>query len=262
MFIHRFKVVIVPFVALTQVTLVSFSMARNEQQEKTTTAFKEEQQISSSSSSKKREGNHNTTGKITGSDSCRVPSCSSKMDMFQKSLLVHQKSDQKTINSNNNNNKPTQPTRSSSSSQIITKSSNELDTALSSHEDIECPLDKEDLGRASWSVIHTVAAHIPENPTNNEQKHMTQFIESFAALYPCHVCAPEFQQYVRNYPPLTSSRAEFVLWCCRLHNHINEHLGKDVIKCDLNSLDERWKDGHRSCWPDNSHHNNNYSGNE
>ena len=31
------------------------------------------------------------------------------------------------------------------------------------------------------------------------------------------------------------------MWLCEQHNLVNEKLGKDLFKCDMNTLDERWR---------------------
>jgi hypothetical protein len=47
-----------------------------------------------------------------------------------------------------------------------------------------------------------------------------------------------------------NSRAEFVIWCCKLHNEVSEKLGYEMTykECDLAALDERWKTGRAACW--------------
>lgn len=47
-----------------------------------------------------------------------------------------------------------------------------------------------------------------------------------------------------------NSRAEFSIWCCKLHNEVNEKLGYEnkYNSCDLAALDERWKVGRKACW--------------
>jgi FAD-linked sulfhydryl oxidase len=66
---------------------------------------------------------------------------------------------------------------------------------------IRCPLDKDALGRSTWDLIHTLAAYYPETPSADEQRQATVFFSSLAALYPCHICAEDFQESVRNNPP-------------------------------------------------------------
>jgi hypothetical protein len=64
-----------------------------------------------------------------------------------------------------------------------------------------CPLSKEEIGHSTWNVLHTVAAYIPENPSEDEQKRIISFIEAFSHLYPCEVCQPDFRQFVIDFPP-------------------------------------------------------------
>lgn len=44
-----------------------------------------------------------------------------------------------------------------------------------------------------------------------------------------------------------SSRKEFVLWCCELHNRVNRNVGKPSVPCDLGQLDRLWRYGLPEC---------------
>ncbi|KWU46745.1 hypothetical protein RHOSPDRAFT_8540, partial [Rhodotorula sp. JG-1b] len=91
-----------------------------------------------------------------------------------------------------------------------------------------------ELGRASWKLLHTMAARFPEQPTENERETFKSFLHMFSRLYPCGECAAEFQQLLRKHPPQTSSRGVASMYLCHLHNLVNDRLGKDEFDCGEN----------------------------
>ncbi|KAK4057998.1 hypothetical protein OIO90_000737 [Microbotryomycetes sp. JL221] len=93
---------------------------------------------------------------------------------------------------------------------------------------------KAELGRASWKLLHTMAARFPEEPSESDRMAFKSFLYMFARVYPCGECAAEFQQLLRNHPPQTSSRQSASIWLCVVHNKVNERLGKDEFDCSQN----------------------------
>jgi FAD-linked sulfhydryl oxidase len=105
----------------------------------------------------------------------------------------------------------------------------------------ECPPDGEQLGRATWTFLHTTAAYYPERPTPYQRANMLGLLRALPILYPCSHCASHLAETMQGHPPDVSGRAGLSRWLCERHNDVNERLGKEVFDCD--GVDERWRDG-------------------
>ncbi|KAI0929666.1 hypothetical protein AcW1_007044 [Taiwanofungus camphoratus] len=106
-----------------------------------------------------------------------------------------------------------------------------------------CPPDVEQLGRATWTFLHTTAAYYPERPTPNQRANMLGLLRSLPVLYPCSHCASHFGENLRDHPPDVSGRVALSRWLCARHNDVNERLGKPQFDCSIEKTDERWRDG-------------------
>ncbi|KAF9054457.1 ERV/ALR sulfhydryl oxidase domain-containing protein [Panaeolus papilionaceus] len=104
-----------------------------------------------------------------------------------------------------------------------------------------CPPDVEQLGRATWTFLHSAAAYYPEKPTPTQRANMLMLLRSLPVLYPCHWCADDFGKDINQYPPDVSGRTALSQWLCDRHNQVNKKLGKETFDCS--KVDERWKDG-------------------
>ncbi|KAK9988594.1 hypothetical protein SO802_028833 [Lithocarpus litseifolius] len=100
------------------------------------------------------------------------------------------------------------------------------------------PVTKEDLGRATWTFLHTLAAQYPVNPTRQQKKDVKELMAILSRLYPCNECADHFKEVLRANPLQAGSHAEFSQWLCHVHNVVNRSLGKLVFPCER--VDARW----------------------
>ncbi|KAI0150594.1 FAD dependent sulfhydryl oxidase [Xylariaceae sp. FL1272] len=105
----------------------------------------------------------------------------------------------------------------------------------------DCPADVETLGRSTWTLLHSIAATYPTKPSVREQSDLKTFMGLFSRLYPCWVCAEDFQQYMATQQIKVSSRNEFGTWLCEAHNAVNTKLGKPAFDCS--KWEERWRTG-------------------
>lgn len=105
----------------------------------------------------------------------------------------------------------------------------------------QCPPDKDEIGRATWTFLHTTAAYYPEKPTPNQRVNMLSLLHALPSLYPCSYCAKHLGENLKEYPPDVSGRAALSQWLCQRHNDVNRRMGKTIFDCD--KTDERWKDG-------------------
>lgn len=71
-------------------------------------------------------------------------------------------------------------------------------------------------------------------------------MRTFSRLYPCWVCAEDFQSYMQKDQAKVGSRTEFGNWLCEAHNEVNRKLGKKEFDCS--KWEERWRTG----WKDGS----------
>ncbi|EDU44629.1 ERV1 Mitochondrial sulfhydryl oxidase [Pyrenophora tritici-repentis] len=108
----------------------------------------------------------------------------------------------------------------------------------------DCPPDVEELGRSSWTLLHSITGAYPVNPSPQLQSETKSFLTTFGKLYPCWVCAEDFQAWMQKNTPRVSSRSEFGEWMCEAHNAVNEKLGKQTFDC------KRWEERWRTGWKD------------
>ncbi|KAL8942347.1 MAG: hypothetical protein Q9216_001729 [Gyalolechia sp. 2 TL-2023] len=107
----------------------------------------------------------------------------------------------------------------------------------------DCPPDVEELGRSTWTLLHTISASYPPRASPAQQGEMRQFLGLFGKLYPCWVCAKDFQEWMarKGNEPRVEGRSGLGRWMCEAHNEVNRKLGKQEFDCG--KWEERWQTG-------------------
>ena len=158
---------------------------------------------------------------------CPQPACASKLDLF-KEALKRQKNKNAAIKGEvpvregSTTIKDSLEQQSSATATVITGSETMNDSNSDQATSIQpvidseiedgrypsikhalnCPLDREELGRSTWDLIHTIAAYYPDVPSETDKANADNFIKSLAYLYPCEICRDDFKESVSMNPPL------------------------------------------------------------
>jgi FAD-linked sulfhydryl oxidase len=110
---------------------------------------------------------------------CVDPACASKLELFQRSAKLSK--------------------RHAKSEAASESHHQHHDTDKSSLS--QCPIDREELGKSTWNLLHTIAANLPEEMSVQDQIGLIQLMDSLSSLYPCKICAPDFKKFVEDFPP-------------------------------------------------------------
>jgi FAD-linked sulfhydryl oxidase len=111
--------------------------------------------------------------------------------------------------------------------------------SITSNNNMPPPPDIGELGRGTWTLLHTMAAYYPDAPSAAQQRDTRDFLASLGKVFPCRWCADDFVDSMRQRPPQLDSRSAFARWLCDAHNDVNQKLGKPVFDCAL--VDRRWR---------------------
>ena len=110
------------------------------------------------------------------------------------------------------------------------------------------PPDIKELGRSSWTLLHSIAAN-HDGDGQDKTGDMSTFLQLFAKFYPCKECSDHMKRYLQAHPPDTRNKHTLQNWCCQFHNDVNRKLGKPLWNC--NETTTRWGNGDvcTSCKP-------------
>ena len=96
-------------------------------------------------------------------------------------------------------------------------------------------------GPRLWYVIHMVCDTYPQVPSESHRVSTIEFFRSLRMLIPCPQCVSHYCKYLDENPVedhVHSGRA-LLIYCNRLHNHINKALGKREVTLHVREPDGR-----------------------
>ena len=92
-------------------------------------------------------------------------------------------------------------------------------------------LTKQEIGRNTWSLLHSIAASYPNEPTEEDKKQITNFLYGLANLFPCKICGNHLLRMLKKEGIHADSREELVNYICKIHNIVNKVLEKPQFDC-------------------------------
>jgi FAD-linked sulfhydryl oxidase len=89
----------------------------------------------------------------------------------------------------------------------------------------------EQVGRSTWTFLHTFASTYPDKPDDSTQQHAFALLRALGSVYPCRTCRDDWSEELNKNPPQVQSRTELERWMCDQHNGVNSKLGKPLFDC-------------------------------
>lgn len=135
-------------------------------------------------------------------DECEEVVCSSKSDMFRRSVLGgfgrgKKGTGKEKMGGGKKNDGGGGQATGDDTKDLVTSSR------------LACPPDRDQVGRAGWSLLHTTAAYYPKKPTLQQRNAAKDLVNGVAVLYPCVHCREHFQETIKESPPRVESRDAF-----------------------------------------------------
>jgi hypothetical protein len=90
-------------------------------------------------------------------------------------------------------------------------------------------------GKFLWISLHLIALGYPDNPSEQEKKDYHHFFSNLYKILPCFKCSEHLVENLKKHPlhasMLIDSKSLFT-WTVKLHNIVNEQLGKQQMSLD------------------------------
>ena len=91
-------------------------------------------------------------------------------------------------------------------------------------------ISREQLGRQSWMLLHMMSGQMPDVIDADLRDKINIFLNLFGQFYPCKLCGSHFLMNTHNFQFKGSTKKEFMVYMCDLHNVVNRMLKKDVYR--------------------------------
>lgn len=110
---------------------------------------------------------------------------------------------------------------------------------ISSASQCTCSCDSErmdEVGRAGWRLIHSLAANYPEEPKFYQKFPWYGFVETLINFYPCQRCRDHLWFNIDRYGMHTANKTDLSMFMCFLHNDVNRIKGNEAYPCTMERL--------------------------
>ena len=78
-------------------------------------------------------------------------------------------------------------------------------------------LTKQEIGRNTWALLHSMAASYPNEPTDEDKKQITNFMYGLTNLFPCRIRGDHLLKMLKKEGVKVNSREELVNYICKIH---------------------------------------------
>lgn len=85
-------------------------------------------------------------------------------------------------------------------------------------------------GPSLWKFLHYLTLSYPENPTEEEQNRMFDFLTSLQEILPCQKCRNNFEKHLTTLTDdILKDNVLLVKWLFNVHNEVNKSNNKSVL---------------------------------
>lgn len=94
----------------------------------------------------------------------------------------------------------------------------------------------EELGSATWKMMHSLAYNYPHQPAFHLKYAWYNVFELLVHNYPCQTCRDHLWDNIERYGVHVANRTDLSMWLCWLHNDVNKQRNKQVYDCSMENL--------------------------